>query len=92
MTESIDQMVSRIDERTKATKENVQDIKDLLAVKVVEDERKFGERPTRKELYKKITIFLLAAGLFLTALGIGVNMAANQENKNADTKTETRRE
>ena len=70
MTETVEQMVSRIDERTKHTKDAVKDIKDLLADKCVSDEEKFSERPTRKELLKAATVIIVGTGALIGAVKV----------------------
>jgi len=79
MADSLEQIA----ERTKNTKEwvqetrgDVKDIKQLLAVKVVEDEKKFGERPTRSEIYKKTSIALVVLGLMVTIFFGAIKVAA----------------
>jgi len=89
MTESVEQMVSRIDERTlqaekarEKTNESIDDIKDLLQVKCVEDEKKFGERPTRKEINKKIGMALIVLGLMVTIFFGAIKVAATCKYRN----------
>lgn len=93
MTDSL----AQIAERTKNTKEwvketrtDVKDIKSLLAVKVVDDEKKFGERPTRKEINKKIGIALVVLGIMVTIFFGAIRVAAYLEERHANTQTEQR--